>query len=168
MLRVEPEIAALGARIPLAACPEESTHAHPFRIAGPGVREVGCMDRTRIHYVVIRDEKPVLLSSPDALRGAYAPIGSAAEAAGLVVALRGAALRYEPSKEYLPLVDAVEDAFAEAAANGFRVHLFESQSCGCGAHRRYGVDYAVSRDAAVSVENRKPIDEIPAGRRCDD
>src|SRR6185312_14056040 len=107
-LRVEPELAGLGARIPLAECPEESTHVHPFRIAGPGVREVGCMDRTRIHYVVFRDDRPVLLSSPDAFRAAYAPIGTAAEAAGLVVALTDAGSRYEPSKEYRPLVATID------------------------------------------------------------
>jgi hypothetical protein len=168
LLRLEPHLAALGRRIPLAACLEESTHAHPWRLPGPGVREVGCMERTRHHYVIARDGKFVLLSTPEAFRAAYAPIRTPAEAAGVVLASKDVSAVYEPSKEYEARVDQIDDAHAEAISGGFRVHLFETRSCTCAAHPRYEVDYLVSPSAVVSVGEKKLIDEIPAGRVCID
>jgi hypothetical protein len=168
ILRPDPDLAALGRRIPLAACVEESTHAHPWRIPGPGVREFGCMEQTRIHYVVARGGKLARLSTPEEFRAAYAPIGTPAEAAGLVLALTGATRHYKPSKDHVVQVDEFDDAFAEPTREGFKVHLFETHSCGCGAHPRYEVDYLVSPAGAVSIGAKRVIDEMPAGRACID
>jgi hypothetical protein len=167
-LWVSADLGALSRRIPVAACPEEATRAHPWRIPGPGVLESGCLLRVRTHYVIHRAGAFSRLSTPDEFRAAYAPLGTAAEATGVVIATTGATTRYEPSKEHKVLVDELDEAFAEPTPGGFKVHLFESASCGCDAHPRYEVDYLVSRTGAVSIGAKRVVDEIPAGRVCID
>lgn len=127
------------------------------------------MERTRHPYVIARDGKFELLSMPEAFRAASAPLRTPAEAAGVVLALMDASAVYEPSKEYEVRADQIDDAHAEPAPGGFKVHLFETRSCTCAAHSRYEVDYLVRRARwCRSARRRSSTRSRPAGRASTD
>lgn len=111
----------------------------------------GCMLLTYVRYVVFRDTQLALIETEDEFRDLFAPIETADEALSYVLAVTGLYAYYglELDSEYVYFVDVIEDAHVDPVADGYVVHLFQEEVCGCGPHPTSAVDFHVTPQGYV-------------------
>jgi hypothetical protein len=133
------------------------------RSKNKGVRVVGCRLRQFLQYSIYTKGEIRILDTPEAFRSFFAPVNSAAEAFSFAVALTGS----EPiHKIDLPVGMAVEASdipptFVRKVSEGYLVHLFDYDLCGCGPHWTYSVEYLVRKDGTVEMTSRKKFYRDP-------
>lgn len=124
----------------------------------------GCMLHGYERYVVFRDTQFVLIETEDEFRGLFAPIETADEALSYVLAVTGLNAYYglELDSEYEYFVDVIEDTHVDPVADGYVVHLFQEEICGCGPHPTSAVDFHVTPEGFVRQIRLEAIYKDPA------
>jgi hypothetical protein len=124
----------------------------------------GCLMVEYVRYAILEDGELRLLKSLADLQQTYAPIETESEALSFALAASGLGVRYgitaQPDLRYF--VDQIEDSHVEESPQGFQVHLFDYQLCGCGPHPTYAVNLLVTKDGQVQELSREKIYEDPA------
>jgi hypothetical protein len=112
---------------------------------------------------MLRNGAYELITTREQLRDIFAPIESADEALGYVVALTGRARyygqEYDPAYEYE--VDVIEDTHVETVDDGYWVHLFRYDTFGCGPHHTHALAYLVTREGEIVEETSEAIYRDP-------
>jgi hypothetical protein len=67
--------------------------------------------------------------------------------------------RYDTSvpEGYFSVSSSIEPTYAEESEEGFKVHLFDSEICGCGSHPYYAIEYLVTKDGNVTELSREKV-----------
>ena len=119
-----------------------------------GLRQTGCMIASAVALVLATPKGFTTIDTREDLVKTFAPVTSEKEAAAFAVTATGAAW-----------VDTGSFGRSEARADGdgWRVRLFNHQMCGC-SHPTWAIDYAVTREGAVTEVTRKVVFEDPQMR----
>ena len=118
----------------------------------PAVYTKSCMGKFFYSYLVHLDGKMQLLSSAQDMAKVFAPIESENEALSYALAVTGYHALYELQghPEYEVITKPLEESHVEYTSNGFLVHLFDTDMCGCGPHITPAVDVLVRPDGTVT------------------
>jgi hypothetical protein len=124
-----------------------------------GIVREGCMMPLFRRYIVEQDGEFKLISSKEEFCSIFAPVGTKEEALAFAVALTGSLPRYDTfvPDGYFPVKASIEPTYAEVSEEGFAVHLFESELCGCGSHPYYAIEYLVTVDGNVTELSREKV-----------
>ena len=123
--------------------------------AGATAGYLRCSDEGRMlrcmRYVLLRDGVDEFIDSREKFRETYAPIESAEEALGYVVAVtddhRHYGLEYDPNLVYY--VDEIEDTHVETVSDGYWVNLFHNDEYGGGPYDTFSRAYHVSHQGEI-------------------
>jgi len=131
--------------------------------ADEGIVREGCLRPEFRKYIIIEDGEYKLIGSKEEFVRFFAPVESPEEALGFAVALTGAYTDYNMTipEGYKVFASEIKTTYVEESDGGFRVHLFDMQSCGCGNHPYYAVDYIVTRTGDVNETSSERIYENP-------
>lgn len=131
-------------------------------------REV-CGSPTFVRYIVFDGEDFILLKTKEEFKNYFLPIDSPEKALSYVAAVTGYYPKYEiPGIGGRYFVMVVEDSYAKKFYDGYIVHLYYYDSCGCGPHPYFTVDYLVSRNGEIKELGTQKIWEDPLGSPCVD
>jgi hypothetical protein len=124
----------------------------------------GCLMPQFVRYVIWKDGQYRLLRTTADLQQAFGPIDSQTEALSYAIAATCLAARYglETQSDLRYFVPRLEDTHVAPTSDGYRVHLFDYQFCGCGPHTHFAVDVLVTREGQVQELDRQKIYEDPA------
>jgi len=125
----------------------------------------GCMLPTYARYIVAHDGTFELLANPEAFQAHFGEVTSYDEALSYALATTNyyAAYGLEAEPSYRYLVDELEDTYVlDNEENGYIVHLYSYQFCGCGPHTTSTIDIIVTRDGEVLESGLIPAYEDPA------
>lgn len=119
-----------------------------------GLRQTGCMIASAVGLVLATPTGFVTIDTREELAKTFAPVTSEKEAAAFAVTTTGAAW-----------VESASFGRSESQpdGDGWRVRLFNHQVCGC-SHPTWSIDYAVTRQGAVTEITRKVVFEDPKMR----
>ena len=122
------------------------------------VRE-GCMMPLFRRYIAKQGEDFKLIESIEEFRSIFAPVETKEEALAFAVALTSSLPRYDTSvpEGYFPVTSAIRPTYAEVSEEGYKVHLFDSEICGCGSHPYYAVEYLVTKAGNVTELSREKV-----------
>ena len=122
------------------------------------VRE-GCMMPLFRRYIAKQGEDFKLIESIEEFRSIFAPVETKEEALAFAVALTSSLPRYDTSvpEGYFPVTSAIRPTYAEVSEEGYKVHLFDSEICGCGSHPYYAVEYLVTKSGNVTELSREKV-----------
>jgi hypothetical protein len=125
-------------------------------VTRPAVYTNGCMGKFFYSYLIYLDGKVQLLSSAEDMAKVYAPIKSENEALSYALALTGYHALYELQghPEYEVLSPPLEETHVEETDDGYIVHLFDTDMCGCGPHVTPAVDILVRTDGSITENAR--------------
>jgi len=154
----------LGALTPGAAIAECNTMARD--VEREGILHLGCMVPVVRRYLVASGGKIELITSKGAFAARFAPVETPEEALAFALGLTGAHAEREvviPANTEV-YVDHVDPTYVERRPDGFVVHLFAFQLCGCGPHDHLAVDVLVTRDGEVREVKSEPIYADPKMR----
>lgn len=155
---VSRELNALTPTIPIVEClymsQDDSAQEDGFGI----VRE-GCMMPIYRRFIVGQGAESRIISSAEQFRLTFAPVQNKEEALAFAVALTNSFAIYDTTvpEGYFATASQVTPTYAEDAKGGYAVHLFEIQSCGCGSHPYYAVDYLVTVGGNVTETHREEV-----------
>jgi hypothetical protein len=124
-----------------------------------GIVREGCMMPVCRRYIIKQGEEFELISSKEEFLSTFAPVKTKEEALAFAVALTSSLPRYDTSvpEGYFPVTSSLRPTYAEEAEGGYKVHLFDSEKCGCGSHPYYGIEYLVSKDGNVTELSREKV-----------
>jgi hypothetical protein len=122
-----------------------------------GIRMIGCRAPKVIQYVVYTKGEQRVIDSEESFISYFAPVDSEAEALGFAVALTGS---YPLHKIEIPKKMVVSEpktpaTFVRKDGNDYIVHLFGFDTCGCGPHWNYSIEYRVTKEGRVHEKSRK-------------
>jgi hypothetical protein len=121
----------------------------------------GCMEPVAVRYVVWREDEFHLIETDDELRALFAPIETAEEALSFALAVQGSlsaryGLTYQPeSTKYL--AGRIQDTHVESLPDGYLVHLFYREYCGCSYHETAAVDVHVTEQGYLEEVKRQAV-----------
>ena len=123
----------------------------------------GCLLPQYLSYVIWENGSFRRLADQTDLRAAYAPILSKNEALSYALAATGLAAYFDlqaPSNlRYFS--ERLEDTHVEVSPEGYLVHLYHYQLCGCGPHTTTAVEILVRQDGRLEELSRSPVYEDP-------
>ena len=151
--RVDDMLGGLDPDLPIISF---SPFTFDHEVTQPAVYTAGCMGKYFYNYLVYLDGKVQLLSSAEEMANVYAPITSENEALSFAMALTGYHPLYdlEGHPDYEVLTSPLEESHVEKTADGYIVHLFDTDMCGCGPHITPAVDVLVRPDGTVTEAAR--------------
>lgn len=161
-------LGGLVPRYPLAVCLYYPTRhisaseGDPF--ATPKVYNEGCMMPAFVRYVVARDGDFEMLSTPEGLQAAFAPIDSPGEALSYSLAATGLSAYFGLKREmgYRYFIDGLEDTNVRQTGDNFQINLYHYQVCGCGPHTYSIITVRVDPDGNLQTTEGQPAFENPA------
>ncbi|MBN1878399.1 MAG: hypothetical protein JXA33_29545 [Anaerolineae bacterium] len=124
----------------------------------------GCKFPAYIRYIVFRDGAFQLLNDLADLQALFAPITSAEEALSYAMAATGYSAYYglEIERGYHYFANTLEDTQVTGTeADGYTVHLFYYQFCGCGPHTTSSIDVQVSLTGEIDIGEFLPAFKDP-------
>jgi hypothetical protein len=123
----------------------------------------GCMMRVCNRYIIHNDNRFKLINNKEEFINFFAPVESPEEALSFATALTKSHPLYGMSinQSYRIFVSEIEESYSIKTDEGFRVHLFYYDVCGCGPHTHYYVDYLVTENGSVEEIERQKIYEDP-------
>ncbi|MBM3309560.1 MAG: hypothetical protein FJY77_04830 [Candidatus Altiarchaeales archaeon] len=129
-----------------------------------GIMHKGCMLPAFNRYLVLVDGKTTALSTTQEFAQFFAPVETREEALAFATALTNSYPLYNTTlpEGYRVFVSEIKPTNVEETDEGFVVHLFDYQFCGCGPHTTYAVDYLVSGEGNVTEISGERIYEDPA------
>jgi len=128
----------LSPKLPVVECLFLSEDYH-YEV---GIVREGCMMPAYRRYIAKQGEEFKLISSKEEFLSVFAPVETKEEALAFAVALTGSLPRYDTSvpEGYFPVTSSIEPTYAEESEGGYKVHLFDSEFCGCGSHPYYAIE----------------------------
>jgi len=163
-IRVPEDLGGLTPNVPIVECEFMATNWTGG--ADEGIVRTGCLMPLFRRYITVSDGGFKEISSKDEFVDSFAPVETPEEALGFAIALtRSFAMRsISIPSGYNVFVNEIRTTYVEETDAGFKVHLFYSETCGCGNHPLYAVDYLVTRAGEVSETSSERIYENPAWR----
>jgi hypothetical protein len=127
-----------------------------------GIVREGCMMPVFRRYIALQGEEFKLISSKEEFLSVFAPVETKEEALAFAVALTSSLPRYDTTAPdgYFPVTSStssIRPTYVEETEEGFKVHLFDSEICGCGSHPYYAVEYLVTREGNVTELLREKV-----------
>ncbi|MCX6678572.1 MAG: hypothetical protein NTU95_11615 [Methanothrix sp.] len=124
-----------------------------------GIVREGCMMPLFRRYIVKQDEEFKLIRSKEEFLSIFAPVETEEVALAFAVALTSSLPRYDSSvpEGYFPVTSSIGPTYVEEAEDGYKVHLFDSEICGCGSHPYYAVEYLVTKAGNVTELSREKV-----------
>jgi hypothetical protein len=124
----------------------------------------GCSRPAYVRYLILDRDETRRLGTLEEMRQAYAPITTEEEALSYAVAVTGLGVRYgiDPPRGWRYFVDELQDTHVRRTTEGYLVHLYDYQFCGCGPHTTYAVDVLVTEDGQARETSRVKAFEDPA------
>jgi len=128
-----------------------------------GIVRLGCMLPIFRKYIIFVDGEYKLIGSKEEFIQFFAPVESPEEALAFALALTGAYADYNMTipEGYVVLASEIRTTYVEESGGNFKVHLFDMQSCGCGSHPYYSVDYTVTLAGDVNEISTEDIYQNP-------
>ncbi|MBD2039676.1 hypothetical protein [Microcoleus sp. FACHB-672] len=154
-------LSRLSPALPIAECTFINRNASTTT---EGISRKGCRLPLYNKYIVLTaDSQFKEIGTKEAFQKLFAPVEKPEEALSFAVALTQSYPRYKITvpKEFRVFVPKIKDTFVKKIANGYQVHLFDYQVCGCGPHPHYTVDYTVTKTGEVTETSREKIYEDP-------
>ncbi|HWQ18908.1 MAG TPA: hypothetical protein VN455_03965 [Methanotrichaceae archaeon] len=152
------DLGGLSPKLPIAECLfQGSDYASS---PDEGIVRTGCLIPFYRRYIVRLDGEFRSISTKEEFISLFAPVETPQEALSFAVALTNSFSKYDASRpqSYFPVVKYIEPTYVEDEKNGaYKVHLFQSEYCGCGTHPIYAVDYLVTRDGNVTEADRQKV-----------
>ncbi len=124
-----------------------------------GIVREGCMMPFFRRYIAKQGEEFKLIGSMAEFQSIFAPVETKDEALAFAVALTSSLPRYDTSvpEGYFPVSSSITPTSATETEDGYIVHLFDSEPCGCGSHPYYAIDYLVTREGNVTELSREKV-----------
>lgn len=124
-----------------------------------GIAHVGCMMPIYRRFIVGQGAESKIISNAEQFRLTFAPVESKEEALAFAVALTNSFAIYDTTvpEGYFATASQITPTYAEDTKDGYAVHLFEIQTCGCGSHPYYAVDYLVTAEGNVTEMHREEV-----------
>jgi len=124
-----------------------------------GIVREGCMMPLFRRYIAKQGDEFKLISSKEEFLSIFAPVETKEEALAFAVALTSSLPRYDTSvpEGYFSAASSIEPTYAEETEGGYKVHLFDSELCGCGSHPYYAIEYLVTRAGNVTELSREKV-----------
>lgn len=167
-------LGGLDPAYPLAVCRIEPFGRDGFwelMDTGEYLYREGCMAPVLIHYVAYRNAQFQVIRTQEQFRSIYAPIETADEALSYALAVTGYSARYglEVDPDLTYFVDVLEDTHVVETRDGFSVHLYFYELCGCGPHRTVAVDLLVTPTGEIeNVETEAAFKDPQEDGMCID
>lgn len=156
-----PLLGGLSPAYPLAYC--VSRYQRGANDQDPSLFRQACLVGQNYRLALYKDGQFQLVNDLAELQAAFAPIETTDEALSYALAATGLdpQFGYQVNSTFRYLTQQIEDTHVTSTGNGYLVHLFDSQVCGCGPHTFFSVDVTVSRDGRIEVGKRQPVSEDP-------
>ena len=127
-----------------------------------GIVREGCMMPVFRRYIALQGEEFELIRSKEEFLSVFSPVETKEEALAFAVALTSSLPRYDTSvpEGYFPVTSStssIRPTCVEETEEGFKVHLFDSEICGCGSHPYYAVEYLVTKEGNVTELLREKV-----------
>jgi hypothetical protein len=124
-----------------------------------GIVREGCMMPLFRRYIAKQGEELMLISSREEFLSIFAPVETKEEALAFAVALTRSLPRYDTSvpEGYFPVASSITPTYEKETEEGYLVHLFDSELCGCGSHPYYAIDYLVTKAGNVTELYREKV-----------
>jgi len=124
-----------------------------------GIVREGCMMPLLRRYIAKQGEESRLIASKEEFQSLFAPVETEEEALAFAVALTSSLPRYDTSvpEGYFLAASSITPSYAIEIEEGYLVHLFDSELCGCGSHPYYAIKYLVTRDGNVTELSREKV-----------
>jgi hypothetical protein len=123
----------------------------------------GCLRPQYLNYIIQDRESYRLITNKAELAATYAPILDKDEALSYAMAATGLAAYFDlqPVGTQRYFTKNLEDTHVDVTSDGYVVHLFAYQLCGCGPHTTTAVAILVRQDGRLEELERKPVFEDP-------
>lgn len=114
-------------------------------------------------YIVLINGEFKLINNKEEFKQFFAPVETPEEALSFVVALTNSYPMYDIKipPRYVVFKSKIEATYVKEISEGFKVHLFDYQLCGCGPHLYYAVDYLVTNTGEIQEISRQKIYKDP-------
>lgn len=129
-----------------------------------GILHKGCMLPLFNKYIVMKDGETTVIKSKEEFIDFFAPVETKNEALGFATALTDSGPKYNLSlpESYEIFSENLRPTFVKEREEGFKVHLYDYQFCGCGPHPYYSVNYSVSKGGEVKKLSSKKAFKNPS------
>ena len=123
----------------------------------------GCLRPQYLNYVIWENGSFRVLANQSELSAAYAPILTKDEALSYALAATGLAAYFDLQvpDTYRFFTKRLEDSHVEVTPDGYIVHLYHYQLCGCGPHTTTAVEILVHQDGRLKELSRTSVFEDP-------
>jgi hypothetical protein len=151
------------------------TPAYPLMLctidANPGseptpdqyIYSVGCQEQTYFRLVIFKDGQPIAIKNRAELKAAFAPIDTPQEALSYAIAATGFSAYFGLKDENMRYITpTISDSYVENAQDGYVVHLYSYNECGCGPHATNTRRININRSGNVDIEDAHPAWEDPS------
>ncbi len=124
----------------------------------------GGLGQVFFRYVILQEDKFVLIKTESEFREIFAPIETKEEALGYVKAVTGLRDYYglEFNPEYQYFVNNLEDTHVEITKDGYLVNLYYNEAFGCGPHPTYNVDFQVTSQGYIQQMGTEKVFTDPS------
>lgn len=158
-IREADNLGGLTPNVPIVTCAfEKKDQDEPG-----GISRLGCLIPIYNKYIVLDKGEFKAINTSEEFKQFFAPVETRAEALSYAVALTGAYPRYNANipAGYRTFVSDIKPTYVEETSAGYIVHLFDYQSCGCGPHPYYTIDYLVTKSGSVTEISSQKLYEDP-------
>lgn len=124
----------------------------------------GCLRPQYLNYLIAENTGFRLIRNQADLATVYSPILTKDEALSYAMASTGLAAYFDlqPVKTLRYFTRALEDSHVEVTPEGYVVHLYAYQLCGCGPHTTSAISVLVRQDGHVEILDSVPAFEDPS------
>lgn len=152
-------LSGLSPKVPMVEC----TFWKENWSSDEGIIHTGCLAPSFNKYIALTDDGFKLIRNKEEFKQFFAPVETPEEALGFAVALTYSYPMYDITvpKNFKVFVSKIKATYVEETIEGFKVHLFDYDFCGCGPHSHYVVDYLVTKAGEVKEISRQKIFENP-------
>jgi len=155
-LRIDASLGGLEPRVAIAEC---STLVSDESTATTGIVRLGCRLPLYRRYLIASRTGFELVQTEAQFRDRFGSVTSAAEALAFATALTTAQPQWKiaigENQEFL--ADRIETTHVDRIRDGYSVHLFDTERCGCSQHPTSAVDIRVSLNGRVLVGDAVPV-----------
>jgi hypothetical protein len=145
----------LSPKIPMVECLFRNRN----RDAKGGIVRVGCRFPVFRSYIITQGSEFGSIYTKEEFQSMFAPVETQEEALSFAVALTDSFPKYDTSAPlgYFPVASPIKPTYVEETDGKFKVNLFHRDSCGCGTHPYYAINYIVTRAGDVTELSRQKV-----------
>ncbi|HIQ49879.1 MAG TPA: hypothetical protein EYH56_01650 [Nanoarchaeota archaeon] len=125
-----------------------------------GIIGKGCLRPVFNKYIIWNNGTFAVIRNKEEFKKFFAPIETPEEALSFAIAITGSYPKYDiniSKNDFVILAPVIKGTYVKEVSNGFKVHLFDYQLCGCGYHPHYTVDYLVTKTGDIKEISRQVI-----------